>query len=94
MQPYTGLGKFANYPDDEGGALLRNFGKKLPNHKAPQPTRPGSSTISRGESSAHCFHIVRNPFLTFIFLIYCLEGARIIFYERMTEGFAVFGRSA
>jgi hypothetical protein len=94
MQPYTGIGKFANYPENEVGALLRNSGKKLPNHAAPQPTRPGFSTISQGDPRLTVFILLRIYFRFLIFLTDGLESVRIIFYARMTDVFVVFGRSA
>jgi hypothetical protein len=47
--------EFTHNPEDEGGAFLRNFGNKLPNHTAQQPRRP----VSLVESSNYSFHVIK-----------------------------------
>jgi hypothetical protein len=47
LQDYESIRNYMYNPVDESGTCRRNVGKEVPNDRAQQPSRPGSTTITR-----------------------------------------------
>ena len=71
-----------NMPEDEGCALCRNGGGKLPNRMAQQPRRSASSTVTRWKAQSVVFWLWRmhSFFIAIFFSLICLYS----FYSLLT----------
>jgi hypothetical protein len=97
---YLGLWvrQLTHNPDYEDGTFLPYVGKKLPDHMAEKPRRPGSTTSTRWEPQITVFILFRTYlfWLFCILLLLCLFSCMIDFLwkNKTIKFFIIFGRQS